>query len=89
MFAEEAEVARKLRHPNVVRVLDGGEDDQGPSALHLAECQLHASLPPNEAILRYHVSWIAEGKLPLALLPAGASTEVAAVLFELAGPRSL
>ncbi len=30
MFAEEAEVARKLRHPNVVRVLDGGEDDQGP-----------------------------------------------------------
>ena len=34
-----------------------------PTQGQLVECQLHASLPPNECIVRYVYSWVTDGML--------------------------
>ena len=38
-----------------------------PTPGQIAECQLHASLPPHESIVRYHHSWVQEKDLHLLL----------------------
>ncbi len=71
MFFEEARLAGMIRHPNVVSVLDVGEDEQGPyllmdyvegvSAHRLIEASLGAQRPiPLQVCLRI-VAQVAEG----------------------------